>query len=451
MSKQKHLRAYKKLTPSNVYWSVVLVFIAMIISLGVGILNQYTSSIKWKVSSNEKIAMANQSIDMLYDNSETSRENKIKFAALYSKMITKNGDLTSEATPGNVKKLHNYYTHLNSKGSDFNYKKRDAEVRLKYAILEQFDNLFTYDTHSVLYRKVTPTTIVNLNNSTFDDLTTLFVQNPHDAFVARIIKQEKKLNKDIIVLDNVAQKFNDAYKFNIDDTEVTLKPGYHDNITAIYRQGMSALNYDWKSTKYMQQINNMMKPIIAWTIRKYEIYQNYLDDMKDKNSSYAAWKEQQQEFFANVKSTHAAAVAAKHQAEELAREQKVAAEAEAKRKAKEKAKNDSAETVPDLTNKTIETATAWATPLKITVKTSYVNTDDETLDGKIKSTDPTVDGKVYPGYDGEDILNVVIYKYVAPTVDSSSSSSSTTTDPSQNSSSTTTSSSSSSSSSSSTN
>lgn len=438
MSKQKHLRAYKKLTPSKVYWSLVLVFIAMIISLGVGVLNQYTGSIKWKASADEKIAMANQSIDMLYDKSETSRENKIKFAALYSKMITKKGDLTSEATPGNVKKLHSYYTHLISKGSEITYKKQDAEVRLKYAILEQFDNLFTDNTHAILDRTVTPTTIVNLNNSTIADLTTLFVQNPNDAFVARIIKQEKKLNKDIIVLDGVAQKFNDAYKFNIDDTEVTLKPGYHDDITAIYRQGMSALNYDWKSTKYMQQINNTMKPIVAWTIGKYESYQNYLDDMKDKSSSYAAWKEQQQEFFANVKSTHAAAVAAKHQAEEIAREQKAAAEAEAKRQAEEKAKNDAAETVPDLTNKTIETATEWATPLKITVKTSYVNTNDKTLDDKIKSTDPTVDGKVYPGYDGEDILNVVIYKYVAPTVDSSSSSSSTTTNPSQNSSSTTT-------------
>lgn len=84
----KHFRAYKKLTANKIYWSLILVLIIAGISIGGGLLQQYTSSSKWKEAPDSKVALANQSIDMLYDKNETSRANKIKFLNLYNKIIS---------------------------------------------------------------------------------------------------------------------------------------------------------------------------------------------------------------------------------------------------------------------------------------------------------------------------------------------------------------------------
>lgn len=331
----KHFRAYKKLTANKIYWSLILVLIIAGISIGGGLLQQYTSSSKWKEAPDSKVALANQSIDMLYDKNETSRANKIKFLNLYNKIISNKGNLNTKfATPENIKKIKHYYKHFNSKGSTTNYNKMYAEVLLKYSIQEQFDNLFTDDNHSTLEGTVTPTTIVDLNNSTFNDLTTLFVQNPNDAFVEHIIKLETKLNKDIKVLNKVTSDFNNAYVFN--SNTVSLRKGYTKDITSIYRTEMSSLTYDWDSTEYMQSIVTMMKPIVTWTQNQYDKYSTYIADMQNKKNAYSQWTNEKQAFFEKVTATHKAAVEAKHYQEQLARER-----AEAAKKAKEQKEYDS--------------------------------------------------------------------------------------------------------------
>ena len=320
----KHFRIPKKLTAKKLYWVLILVIVMFLGLLSMNIVHQYSSSLHWKESPDSKVAMANQSIDMLYDKSATSRANKIKFTSLYNKIIEKNGGLSKKyATPENISRIKYYYNNFDDKGSQTNYKKQYAEILLKYSIQEQFDNLFTDDNHSTLESNVTPKTIIKLNNNTFSDLTSLFVQNPNDAFVKDTIALETKLNQDIITLDKVATSFNSAYVFK--GHSVTLRKGYTKDITTIYRSEISELKYDWDSTNYMQGIVTMMKPIVDWTIKQYNLYSDYTNDMLAKSKAYSSWNADKQQFLDKVKSTHQAAVDAKHYQEEVAREQAKAA------------------------------------------------------------------------------------------------------------------------------
>lgn len=322
----KHNFPIKKLSINKLYWSTVIALLAGGTSIGIGIIHQYKSSLKWKESPDANVALANQSIDMLYDKDPVSRANKIKFVKLYHKMIEKNGDLnTDKATPEAIQTYKYYYSHFNNKGSQVNYNKMYAEVLLKYSIQEQFDNLFTDDSHTNLEQNVTPMTIAKLNDSTFSDLTTLFVQNPNDEFVNRTIKLEKKLNGDIQKLNTIANDFNNAFSFNKND--VTLKHGYHGNISTSYEKNLKSLSYNWDSTKYMSSIVSMMTPIINWTKSQYSTYIEYKKDVHDKVAAYASWQAQKEAFFQKVADVHKAAVQEKHYQEQLERERKAAAKA----------------------------------------------------------------------------------------------------------------------------
>lgn len=303
------------LTLNKIYWFVILAIVLAGTFMLVDIGRKYVQSSTWKEAPDSKIALANQSIDMLYDKSEKSRQSKIEFSALYNKIMKKDGDLNSkQATPENIDKIKELYKNMSThKGSETNYQKMYAEVLLKYSIQQQFDNLFTDTSKTVFERTVTPKTIVDLNESTFADLTALFVQNPDDAFVHRIIELETSMNKDIQTLDGMAKDFNDAFVFT--GKTVTLRPGYHDDIVSKHKRSLSNLDYNWESTTYMSKIVDVMEPVINWTVSKYAKFADYQADMKAKATALAGWEQEKQQFLAQVKATHEAAVKAKHQAE----------------------------------------------------------------------------------------------------------------------------------------
>lgn len=404
----KHNLKKRHLSLNKIYWTLSIIIIIVVSVITSKIVYQYINTSKWSTAPS-KITLADESIDMLYDKSETSRKNKVLFMDLYNQLISKNGDLTKKANSYNIHKLKTYYNNFNSNNSSTNYKKMYAEVLLKYSILEQFDNLFTDSTYTTLDTEVTPQSILNLNNSTFSDLTTLFVQNPDDAFVKRIINTETRLNKDIITLDDLTDNFNQAYSIN--KRYITLNPGYHKNITVIYKSKLSNLILNWNSTNYMTKLNDMMAPVVKWTMKRYSAYNNYLDDMQRKEIEYYNWNSEKQEFLAKVQATHQAAVEAKHQQEEIAKEQAAAAaKAQADKAAADK-KNAAAQTVPNFVGKTLNDVHKWADPININISVSYTSTNDPTLDGTIQSTTPNNNGKVYPGY-SDNTINVVVYKYV---------------------------------------
>lgn len=416
----KHNLKKRHLSLNKIYWTLSIIIIIVVSAITGKIVYQYINTSKWSTAPS-KITLADESIDMLYDKSETSRKNKVLFMDLYNQLISKNGDLTEKANSYNIHKLKTYYNNFNSNNSSTNYKKMYSEVLLKYSILEQFDNLFTDNTHTTLDTEVTPQSILDLNNSTFSYLTTLFVQNPDDAFVKRIINTETRLNKDIITLDDLTDNFNQAYSIN--KKYITLNPGYHKNITVIYQSKLSNLILNWNSTNYMTKLNDMMAPVVKWTMKRYLAYNNYLDDMQRKKVEYYNWNSEKQEFLSKVQATHQAAVEAKHQQEEIAKEQAAAAaKAQADKAAADK-RNAAAQTVPNFVGKTLDDVHKWADPINININVSYTSTNDPTLNGTIQSTTPNNNGKVYPGY-SDNTINVVVYKYVPAESSSSSQASS---------------------------
>lgn len=324
---KKHIQRKKRSVPNRIYWTSIFLGVVASASIGGIIFNNYEKTLHWdnKVSG---ITMAKQSLDLLYDSNPTSKANKIKFAKLRATMLNKDGSLTKDATKNNVNLLKSYLSRINTANSTTNYKKQYGEIALKYSIQAQFDSLFTDSSHTTLKQSVTPQVISNLNNSTFDDLSKLFVINPNDKFVKNTIDEENKLGSDILTFNKLVTLFTSNTV--ITKKYITLKPGYHENLTDKYNTLKSKLKYNWNLTKYMDNLVTILLPVVNKTIKRYDKYNAYTLDIRNKKEAYAEWKEQQDDFFASLKTIHQNAVTEKHRQEELAREQSAAASSSAR-------------------------------------------------------------------------------------------------------------------------
>lgn len=322
-NQQAQIQQKKTISKNKVYW-----FTAGLLALGTlgisgAVLHQYSSSLNWADANNTSIPMAKQSIDMLYDKSAKSKKAKAAFLNLYHKIINSDGSLNNtNATPMAIAKIKSLYKSFNAASDPSNYQRKYGEILLKYSIQEQFDNLFTDDSDTSLENNVTPMQVAKLNNSTYNDLSSLYAQNPKDAFVKHIISLEKSLNNDIQILNDIASKFNNAY--SIDRTTVTLTNGYHGDITDEFNSGMNNLKYNWESTKYIKHIVDIMNPILQWTRTQYSKHEIYIQDLQAKSSAFANWKQEQKDFFAKVEAIHQAALTAQKQAEQAKKDKQAA-------------------------------------------------------------------------------------------------------------------------------
>lgn len=311
---EKYKNKLKRLSANKVYWITVGVLAIGTLGITGSVLHHYSSSLNWTKATNTSVPLAKQSIDMLYDKSSQSRKAKMEFVSLYHDMINSDGSLNrDEATPMNIAKVKSLYKQFNASSDPANYQRKYGELLLKYSIQEQLDNLFTDDSDTSLENNVTPTQVAKFNNSTYNDLSSLYAQNSNDAFVKHIIQVEEELNNDIQTLNDIAGSFDKA--FSIGRTTVTLADGYHDNITDEFNQKMTSLRFDWQSTNYIKRVVQVMNPILKWTMNKYNQHEIYIKDLQAKSSAFANWQNEQKQFFAKVQAIHDAAVEAQRQAQ----------------------------------------------------------------------------------------------------------------------------------------
>lgn len=301
---------------NKVYWFIAAVIISLLLFMGGSILHQYKKTLDWE-KNDSKVTMASQSLDLLYDKDPESKKAKMEFKKLRDSLINKDGTLSSNADKSSIKKMKSLLDKINIENSDDDYKKMYAEVALKFSLEKQYDELFKDKDTKKLAKGVTPKTIAELNEKSFNDLSALFVQNPNDKFVSDFLKKEQSLMDDVVTFNSLVDVFNNIVVVN--GKEVTIKDGYNGNLQNEFDSVRSQLSYNWASTDYMENLVTMLKPINEQVNAKYSKYAKYQDDMAAKDAAYYSWKLTQEDFFATVKAIHDQAIAEKRAREEAAR------------------------------------------------------------------------------------------------------------------------------------
>lgn len=305
---------------NRTYWLIAFVIIGALCFMTYSIYDKYMDTLNWE-KMDPSITMASQSLDLLYDKNPESKKNKIEFNKLIEKMMTSDGELTAEANKSNLKELKSYLKHIDTKSSEKDYEKMYAEVALKYSLQTQYNDLFEDEEQTILKKNVTPLTLAKLNESSFNDLTTLFIKNHNDKFVKNFLAKEKNLVSDVETFNKLIEEFDTAVE--IKDKTITLKSGYRNNIQEIFKSTLQKLHLDWKSTDYMSNIVTMLNPVTEKMMSDYLSYSEYETDMANKEQVYYSWKLTKDEFFATVEAIHQQAIAekrAREEAERIARE-----------------------------------------------------------------------------------------------------------------------------------
>lgn len=301
---------------NKIYWLIATVIISLLLFMAGSIIHQYKKTLDWE-KNDSKVTMASQSLDLLYDKDPESKKAKMEFKKLRDSLLNKDGTLTANADKSSIKKMKSLLDKINIENSDDDYKKMYAEVALKFSLERQYDDLFKDKDTKKLAKGVTPKTIAELNEKSFNDLSALFVQNPNDKFVSDFLKKEQSLMDDVVTFNSLVEVFNNTVVVNGKD--VTLKDGYNGNLQNEFDAVRSKLSYNWASTEYMENLVTMLKPINEQVNAKYSKYAKYQDDMAAKDAAYYSWKLTQEDFFATVKAIHDQAIAEKRAREEAAR------------------------------------------------------------------------------------------------------------------------------------
>lgn len=305
-------------TTNRLYWLGILAIIGILVYFSVGIVSRYNNTLSWK-HMDQSTVMAKQSLDMLYDKNNKSKEAKEKFMKYYHKAIKKNGDYNEDTSLSRVKEMKALLNDINIRKGDTDYNKLYAEVSLKYSLTQQYNSLFADKAHRLLNKNITPKEILNLSNTSFNGLSALFVRNHDDIFVDKYLEKFKKFSHDIDVFNELYNLFEQA--ISIDGSTVTLQQGYYKKLVSIYDNKKSDFNYQWKSTKFMDDIVRIMKPINEEVSADYKKYNNYLKDIEEKQNAIAQWKQEQYDFLQRIQSIRDEAIAKKAQ-EEADREEK---------------------------------------------------------------------------------------------------------------------------------
>lgn len=284
--------------------------------MGVQVWNKYNDTLDWE-KQDPRATMATQSLDLLYDKDPLARKSKIEFGELRKSMLTKEGMLTEKANKTNISELKRLLGEINTKSSEVDYEKEYAEVALKYSLDIQYKELFENHDGVTFKDHVTPLTLAELNNSTFDDLNTLFKMNNNDQFVKDFILKERKMSHDVETFNEITSLFDQAVV--IKDKSLTLKEGYTDNLEDQFLIAKSNLNYKWSSTDYMVRIVGLIAPMNQELIKDYASYKSYQTDLANKELAYSNWELTKNEWYATVEAIREQALAEKAAREEAAR------------------------------------------------------------------------------------------------------------------------------------
>ncbi len=301
---------------NRVYWVIAIFVIVALGFMTYQLKSKYENTLHWQ-KNDPAMTMANQSLDLLYDKDPESKASKIKFDKLRSTLLASDGQLTPLATRSEVKKLKRLLDKINLKTSEKDYKKLYAEVALKYSLNLQYEDLFSDSNQTLINKDVTPATISRLNETTFNDLQELFLANNSDKFVSTYLANLNNLLSDSDSFNNLIDTFNGAV--STDNKVLTLKDGYHSDLSTAYDTAKKQLKFNWSYTLYMNNIVSMLKPVVTKTINAYDAFNSYQLDMKKKDEAYESWKATQDDFFAQVNAIHTQAIAEKRAREEAER------------------------------------------------------------------------------------------------------------------------------------
>lgn len=301
---------------NRTYWLIVVGVIASISIMAFQVWSKYMDTLDWE-KQDPSVTMASQSLDLLYDKDPLSRKSKIEFLALKDSMLTKNGMLTDKANKTNINELKSLLENINTKSSEVDYTKEYAEVALKYSLDIQYKELFVNQDGETFKTDVTPLTLAELNNSTFDDLNTLFKMNNDDSFVKDFISKEKRMASDVDTFNELVSMFNKSVIIKGDT--LSLANGFHEDLESQFLFTKANLNFKWNSTSYMDRIVSLIAPMNDELIEDYADYAEYETDQANKKVAYDNWKTTQDEWFATVRAIREQALAEKAAREEAAR------------------------------------------------------------------------------------------------------------------------------------
>lgn len=310
----KRRRMFKKI--NRTYWLIAFGVVGSLGFMTYSIYDKYVDTLDWE-KMDPSVTMASQSLDLLYDKNPESKKSKIAFTKLSEKMMDTGGLLTEDANKSNLKELKGYLNKIDTKSSEQDYEKLYAEIALKYSLNVQYDELFKDKKNKVLKENVTPATLAQLNERTFNDLTVLFINDNEDEFVSTYLSKEKELISDVESFNNLVEVFESGVL--IENKVITLKDGYTGNLNTLFTNTLNNLKFNWESTKYMSGLITMLEPVTDKMISDYSKYKAYETDIANKDQAYYAWELTKADFFATVEAIHQQAIAEKRAREEAIR------------------------------------------------------------------------------------------------------------------------------------
>lgn len=303
-------------------WIYILIMILILVIIGTNVLNKYYKTMDWEKNTNT-IAMADQSLDLLYDDNEESKRAKTEFINLYKQLITTDGSLSDKVNVSTVKELKRHLDKIDLKSSEVDYDVMYAEVAMKYSLNEQFDKLFADEKRNQLKSDVTPATLAKFNNDTYPDLKLLYIMNNEDQFVINMIDDEAKFSNDVNIFNELTEVFSNA--ITVSGNTATFNPGYNGNISLDFNSKLRELEYKWDSTKYMSNVISLLGPTLEEIHKAYNNYAKYETDVANRDIALQSWDIEKQQFFYEVQAIRDRALAEKAERE---RRERIRAELE---------------------------------------------------------------------------------------------------------------------------
>ena len=268
---------------------ILIILLGLVICLGslAWIYNRYTSTLEWSEHQRKQLEMAQQAPDALYDESKESKLAKENFTALYRQMIDEDTKgLLPSATPENLKTLEDYLPQIEEVTRQ-SYSERYNDLKDRITINDAYQDLFSAE--NTLNESTTPQKVYDLNKKYFDTIYGWYVDsNQKDAFANYIYELQENLIEDAGYVDQLVAAL---------DKILTTKPSESLEVKADALSGAlktfddirQKLHFNWASVGYMDQLAEIIRPILTQNQLQHDDFIKYQKDLLAKQAVLENW------------------------------------------------------------------------------------------------------------------------------------------------------------------